>query len=83
MRAKLGIIQQNYNVIEKIDLKVWAKSSQHRTMQKTTSGKKILVSIQLLGGIVVVREKNPTSVKLLSSKTSLMTKIEIQVRQIT
>ena len=36
MRAKLGIIQQNYNVIEKINLKVWAKRSKYKTMQKTS-----------------------------------------------
>ena len=39
MRAKLEIIQQNYNVIEKINLKVWAKRSKYKTMQKTTSRK--------------------------------------------
>ena len=34
MRAKLGIIQQNYNVIEKINLKDRAKRSKYKTMQK-------------------------------------------------
>ena len=34
MRAKLGMIQQNYNVIEKFNLKDWVKRSKYKTLQK-------------------------------------------------
>ena len=35
--SQTGVMQQYYNVIEKINLKVWAKRSKYKTMQKTTS----------------------------------------------
>ena len=57
MRAKLGIIQQNYNVIEKINLKVWAKRSKYKMMQKTTSRKDSGVTDQLLVSTVVRKWK--------------------------
>ena len=53
MRAKLDIIQQNYKVIEKINVNVWAKRSKHkRVLKHHSSVNKIPVLIQLLVGIV-------------------------------
>ena len=68
MSAKLGIIQQNYNMIEKINLKVWAKRSKYKTMQKKHHVK-VLVLLQLLVSIVVRKWNKLTPINLLSSKT--------------
>ena len=53
MRAKLRTIQENYNVMQKINIKVWAKRSEHKTVQKTTSPR--ITSVQYCGGCSVLR----------------------------
>ena len=51
-------VQQNYNLIDKVNLRVEAKRSIHKTMHKSNTTSKILVLVQLSVGSGIARYNN-------------------------